>query len=819
LNVERDALLQTPRQIASTSGFLSGPNGEGKAISPVRARALRAEDRHRPIKAFLNEHAAVFGHGAELIEAAKPRRESVSRHNGLRTVVWEQRVDDIPVYEAVLIGHITAQGELISLSSQFIPDAGRAADAGTPNRAAVIGAPVLPAARAVWLAAEGVEEQLLPGDVLPIGLAAGPEKSQRFKAGALPGEAQVQLVWLPMDGSTLRLCWEVQITRRAGGERYRLLIDAQTGQVYVRQRLTVYLSDASYRVFTGDSPTPFSPGWPAPNTNQPPAAARSLVTLTALSTNASPIGWISEGENETRGNNVDGHHDWNADDLPDLPRPQGLPFRVFDPPLDFSLFPFDYSDASVVNLFYWCNWIHDRLYELGFDEAAGNFQKDNFGRGGYGNDAIIADAQDGSGVNNANFTPSADGVPGRVQMFMFTGPEPDRDGGFDVEVVLHEYVHGLTTRLVGGGVGISALQSGGMGEGWSDFYALALLGEPNDDPAGVYPFGAYVAYLFGGNTENYYFGIRRFPYSTDLSKNPLTFKDIDPAQIDFHLGVPVNPANGINPLFANEVHAAGEVWCVALWEARASLIRKHGFVAGNQLILRLVTDGLKLSPVNPNFLQARDAIILADQVNNAGENYSDLWAAFAKRGMGFSARSPDSSTTSGIREAFDLPDALFIINPENLVASGPQAGPFSPDCRTYPLTNISSQPITWSVRVTQPWLTASPTGGVLAPSAVTNVTVCLTPTAAGLPLGNFLDTIVFLNTTTKIVQTRRANLRVLAFASMPFNEDFEGGSLRPVWSLTGTGTHRAEVTTLNSPHAGTRHSPWMPPAASTRATN
>ena len=121
----------------------------------------------------------------------------------------------------------------------------------------------------------------------------------------------------------------------------------------------------------------------------------------------------------------------------------------FEAPLDLTQAPVAYTDAATVQLFYWCNFVHDRLHELGFDEASGNFQKDNFGRGGVGNDAIQADAQDGSGVNNANFTPTADGVPGRIQMFVWTGPNPDSDGDFDAEVVIHEYVHGLSTRLVG----------------------------------------------------------------------------------------------------------------------------------------------------------------------------------------------------------------------------------------------------------------------------------------------------------------------------------------------------------------------------------
>ena len=99
------------------------------------------------------------------------------------------------------------------------------------------------------------------------------------------------------------------------------------------------------------------------------------MTLSALDTNASPGGWIDEGVNETRGNNVDAHTDRNGDNQPDLPRPQGSPFRVFDFPMDLgSQDPTNYASAAVVQLFYLCNWMHDRLYELGFTEAAGNFQ-------------------------------------------------------------------------------------------------------------------------------------------------------------------------------------------------------------------------------------------------------------------------------------------------------------------------------------------------------------------------------------------------------------------------------------------------------------
>src|SRR4029434_9137302 len=99
----------------------------------------------------------------------------------------------------------------------------------------------------------------------------GPDLRQSFRVGKLPGETTARLIWLPLDEESLRLCWEVQTTRRAGGERFRVVVDALSGETLIRRQLTLYLTEATYRVFTGDSPTPFSPGWSTPNSNQPPA--------------------------------------------------------------------------------------------------------------------------------------------------------------------------------------------------------------------------------------------------------------------------------------------------------------------------------------------------------------------------------------------------------------------------------------------------------------------------------------------------------------------------------------------------------------------
>jgi outer membrane protein assembly factor BamB len=156
-----------------------------------------------------------------------------------------------------------------------------------------------------------------------------------------------------------------------------------------------------------------------------------------------------------------------------------------------------------------------------------------------------------------------------------------------------------------------------------------------------------------------------------MSKSPYTFKDIDHYQADPHSGVPrspvykpypnpVSPPSSRDPEDPQGPYVMTELWCVTLWEARANLIAKHGFSVGNNLILRLVTDGMKLGPKDPNFLQARDAILLADRVYSGGANLKALWSAFAKRGMGSSATCPSSLWQyfeEGYRpvEAFDLP--------------------------------------------------------------------------------------------------------------------------------------------------------------------
>lgn len=178
------------------------------------------------------------------------------------------------------------------------------------------------------------------------------ERRQKFTAVPLVGEATVKLVWLPMNRSSVCLCWSVEFISRSTMEGFRVLVDARSGETVIRQNRTCWYTSASYRVFNSDSPSPFTPGHAVPSSTQPAIVARQLLTLPALSQTASPEGWIPDGSNQTIGNNVDASVNWNAQTPNPTPRPQGSPARVFDLTLDLGQAPDTYGNASAVNLFY-----------------------------------------------------------------------------------------------------------------------------------------------------------------------------------------------------------------------------------------------------------------------------------------------------------------------------------------------------------------------------------------------------------------------------------------------------------------------------------
>ncbi len=598
------------------------------------------------LESFILEREPLFGATVETLASTFVARRAMDPRSGVTTIWRRQTIDTedvgpVELIGAELRGSVTPDGRVVSAGSTLLE---------RPAQGWRLGAWTLGAQDAIEAAAEwgggtarGLERRGEDGRGAAIFRGA-------LEDGGNVAWGAARRVAFPVTAQDVRAAWEVLVAI-GPSDVLEVYLDAETGRVLKGRNATV-AETASYRVWTDDSPAPLTPGPLSPNGVQPPVEARTLETLEALDPIASPQGWIPPGENETLGNNVSAHLDLNLDDIPDLPRPAGSPFRVFDFPIDLASDPTTFRDGAVTQAFYVTNWFHDRLYQLGFTEAFANFQTDNFGRGGAGGDPISADVQDGAGLNNANFFTTTDGSFSRMQLFLWDGPTPDRDGALDTQIVIHELTHGLSIRLHGK---LDTIQSAGMGEGWSDFYALALLAEESDDLDGVYPVGAYSTFEGApGFDDNYYFGIRRFPYSTDLSKSPLTLADIDPNQFSVDSSAPRNPVFG--PQTPVTVHNIGEIWCNALWACRANLIEAHGFETGDELALQLVTDAMKLSPVNPTYIQSRDAILLADEVLTAGANRCLLWEAFASRGMGVGASVPAATTTEGVIESFDVPE-------------------------------------------------------------------------------------------------------------------------------------------------------------------
>lgn len=728
VQVEFDPVSGAPSYVQATGRFLSPPLAPGQS-----ARSA--------VEQFVDRHADLFGHSADALRKAPVTRNDVTQHSGMITLVWNQAVNGIPVFKTIFKANVTKAGEVITLADHFL---------GQPE--ANLAQPVVMVNEAISRAAASLNDQVQAAQVQSTTAAEGMERMQRFTA---PGQSDTtaHLTYLPMDQRNVRLGWDVTTFSLAQNEMFRMVVDAENGEVLYRTSLTNDATDATFRVYADatskvplESPAPLKPVNAVPGSLQGVEVPRSMITLQSVNATASPNGWINDGGQETLGNNVDAHTDFDASaNSPDLPRPNGGVSRTFDFAVDLTQAPSSYANASVTHLFYMNNWVHDQLYSLGFTESSGNFQTNNFGRGGSGNDAVLADAQDGSGTNNANMSTPADGSAPRMQMYVFTGPTPDRDGDFDNVIVIHEYVHGLSNRLVGGGVGMSALASRGMGEGWSDFYGMALLTGPDADPNAVYAGGSYATLLFtAGMTNNYYYGIRRYPYSTDMLKNPLTFKDIDPTQASPHTGIPLSPLFGSSNSNPSEVHNSGEVWCMMLWECRAKLVGKHGGAEGNQRILQYVTDGMKLAPVNPNFLQSRDSVIQAATVSHP-EDVGELWAAFAKRGAGFGATAPASSSTTGVVESYAVPNGLQLDDLSGWTITGSKGGPFTPASKVLTLSNTSGAPISWNASSNATWLNISPASGTVAVGGTQVVTV--TTQASTLISGFYSTNIVFTNST------------------------------------------------------------------------
>src|ERR1035437_2791334 len=418
-------------------------------------RALSAPSTAQPediARTFLRTHRTVFPLTPPEVDGLRLVVEDVS--GGAMFLTFNQTLNGIDVFNGQIKFTLTAAGE--------VGHAG--ADEGIPGLS-LNTRPRLSADEAVRAAFEKIG--MAAPALSAVAVAAGKTGFRNPRGGRF-SPITAELAIFPMTAASARLAYRIFL--EADSESwYEILIDAESGGLLFRHNL--YVHAAQGRVW---SQSPMDTG------------GRQLVTF--------PSGWMPATGTTTTGNNVDAYLDTDGDDVPDSNTTDVLykgwaisTNQVFDFPFGDGLTsqnPGNFQAAAVTNLFYFVNTAHDYYYGLGFNEAAGNFQTDKFGKG-VGNDAVLAEAQQPNATNDPYFVPTPEGTAPKIGMGLFTrgtsNLNDDLDSSYDGQAVVHEYGHGVSSRLVGAKISTSCLvgvQSGAMSEGWSDYFAISFYNNP-----------------------------------------------------------------------------------------------------------------------------------------------------------------------------------------------------------------------------------------------------------------------------------------------------------------------------------------------------
>ena len=606
LQTTHDAAFGVTRSLYNATGYLTASRGSGAP----EAIALD----------FVRAHLDALGLTEKELAGYEVTDEVFSQVSGATHLYLRQTYSGLPIYNAQLHVNLNRDNRIISVNNAFVP--------GLPTRRGPI-VPRLDAAAAV----EAAARQLGLASEAPLRVIARSDDVQQTTRLAASGlsleDIEARLMWVPIRTGDVRLVWSFQVQTLDNDHWFDLTVDADSGQIWTRFD---WMASHTYRVYEQpiEDPTATSPG--------PPADGRTLVVDPENAT-ASPNGWFS-GSGIMDGNNVHACADVDRNNSCDSPQPQ-CSGGLCDFPLDLTLEPGASQAAAITNLFYWNNVIHDIQYQYGFDEAGGNFQENNFGRGGVGSDSVNADAQDTSFPSpcNANFGTPADGGNPRMQMFLCDNTTPDRDGDYDNGVIVHEYGHGISNRQVGGPSAASCLGNRQQaGEGWSDWLALAYTATASD--TGPQPRGLG-SYLFDASVT-----IRDLPYSTNPAVNNWTYESINGARVP---------------------HGVGSRWAQVAWEVYWALVDQYGFEgdlvsfdindpneAGNKRVMFYVNEGLKNTACSPTFVNSRDGMIQAAMDNFGGADVCLLWETFAAFGLGTDAISGGSGSTRPTN-GFSLP--------------------------------------------------------------------------------------------------------------------------------------------------------------------
>ena len=358
-----------------------------------------------------------------------------SKHNGVTHVYLQQQYEGINVQNALININVLSNDEVLNMGNRFVADLASKINTTEPS--------VEP-----YDALLKVVAKFGDTDGSPIALKER-KNDQHYiyeNDGIALEPIPVRLIFELQNDGQVRLVWQVRFYTLDAQHMWNTQVDVVTGEIlgFYDEVLhcdfshphdfctnekhisnnTKSLSGVPYRndllPVMGNTYNVFPLPIESPN-----HGARAMITNPS-DTTASPFGWHdTDGADGaeftiTRGNNVHAYHDIFAQNLSIGGEPDGGAMLDFDAPFSNNNdTAYQQLDAAIINLFYWNNIIHDLWYHYGLDEVSGNFQANNYGNGGIGNDHIRAEALDGSGTNNANFFTPDDGSLPRMQMFIW----------------------------------------------------------------------------------------------------------------------------------------------------------------------------------------------------------------------------------------------------------------------------------------------------------------------------------------------------------------------------------------------------------------
>jgi extracellular elastinolytic metalloproteinase len=562
----------------------------GPADLPVGAVAKQGTllDQALSVARFITE---VFGAEAGKAVDLVPDPEAQPTGSGARTVFLQQHHRGIPVFRSSQTVRFSPAGdpegsEIHLASGKTLPEIefGVSSDHAVRIAAEHVCAPT---------EETGVDygfETAPPVDLtgfIPTILASFPGLQAMpvvYASGPFAEPIKVNLVWFPL-AARLQLAWEVAIALPNFEEIFLSIVSAGDGEMLFCKPLTS-AADCRGRVFRTN------PSSPREMVDFPlPWSSYGLPVPSDLPDK--PISWVTA--NNTRGPLADC---FANDTLQPVAGSNLDRVLTFDPVDQGGL------DQLVLNGFFGVCFMHDYTYLLGFREANGSYQEGAVSATGLPSQRVRVSVLSGPLGNTAQWVPVQ-----KPMIRLGRKTSTNRHSALDVTLVFHEYTHGLCSRLVGAArevTPLTATQSRGMNEGWSDYFACMVTGKS--------VFGGWIA-------EDETKGLRRFAYDESFPVDKANFGHIENMKI----------------------YDIGEMWCATLLDMTRQI--------GAELGLRLVVDGMKALLADPNVIQGRNAILAeVDDMHRAGQLTSGshsstkaaIWAAFAKFGMGLRARSDDA---------------------------------------------------------------------------------------------------------------------------------------------------------------------------------